>query len=315
MAHELNNPATAVLRGAEQLRCTFVEAQKNFLNLHDLDLSNEQLDNLLNFSEEIQSAASSPNDLDALERSDRETEIEEWLEGNQIEDPWDLAPTLVNLEFDVKRMMGIAEDFSVEQLPAVISWITNTYTVLSLIEEIGEGAGRISEIVNALKSYSYLDQAPTQEVDVHDGIDNTLVLLRNKLKEGVVVQREYAQEMPKINAHGSELNQVWTNLIDNAIDAMDGKGELTIRTSHEGKWVTVEIIDNGEGIPPEIQENIFDVYFTTKPSGKGTGLGLDISRKIITDKHLGEIKVDSTPGETIFTVKIPYNFEEVQQVN
>lgn len=309
MAHELNNPATAALRGAEQLRGTFADAQDTFLKLDELELNTDQLDNLMIFSAKIQSAASSPRDLAALSRSDRESEIEEWMEDNKIENAWDLAPNLVNLDIDVKELKRLAKQYSYEQLPLIIAWLTNTYTVFSLIQEIGEGARRITEIVNALKSYTFLDQAPTQEIDIHNGIDNTLVLLRNKLKRGITVNREYAQNMPKINAYGSELNQVWTNLIDNAIDAMDGKGELTIRTSSEGKWVTVEIIDNGEGIPPEMQESIFDPYFTTKPRGKGTGLGLEISRKIITDKHLGEISVKSIPGETRFRIRIPLNFE------
>lgn len=311
MAHELNNPATAALRGAEQLRGIFEVAQNNFLSLDELELSKEQLDYLINFSEEIQLAASSPSDLTALIRSDKESEVEEWLENHHFVNSWEQAPDLVNLLIDVNRLNKIAKRYSPKQLPHIILWITNTYSVLSLIQEIGEGARRISDIVNALKSYSYLDQAPTQEVNIHDGIDNTLILLRNKLKQGIVVRREYAENLPKINAYGSELNQVWTNLIDNAVDAMEGKGELIIRTKQEGKWVSVEIIDNGEGIPLEMQKSIFDPYFTTKPRGKGTGLGLDISRKIITDKHLGEIKLISKPGETKFIVKIPLNFEEL----
>ncbi|MCH7663915.1 MAG: GHKL domain-containing protein, partial [Chloroflexi bacterium] len=184
-------------------------------------------------------------------------------------------------------------------------------SVYSLIQEIGEGARRISELVDALKSYSYLDQAPTQAVNIHQGIDNTLVLLRNKLKRGINVQKIYAKELPEINAYGSELNQVWTNLIDNAIDAMDGRGELIIRTSLQEDWVTVEIIDNGAGIPKEIQDKIFEPYFTTKPPGQGTGLGLEISKKIIVDKHMGDIQVKTKHGETKFTIKLPLNFAEI----
>ena len=175
----------------------------------------------------------------------------------------------------------------------------------SILNEIGEGAGRMAEIVKALKTYTYLDQAPVQNVDVHEGLDNTLVMLRSKLKRGVVVLRDYDEDLPLIEAYGSELNQVWTNIIDNAIGAMNGEGEITLRTRAEGEYVVVEIEDNGPGIPEAIKGQIFDPFFTTKAPGEGTGLGLNISHNIIVQKHKGEISVDSRPGSTCFQVKLP----------
>jgi len=176
------------------------------------------------------------------------------------------------------------------------------------LEEIRQGANRISEIVKALKAYSYMDQAPVQSVDIHEGLDNTLVVLRSKLKPGITVHRQYAPDLPKIQAYGSELNQVWTNLIDNAIDAMNGEGEITLRTHLDGQWVVVEVIDNGPGIPQEIQGKLFDPFFTTKPPGKGTGLGLNITHNIVVEKHHGRINIHSHPGQTTFEVSLPREF-------
>jgi signal transduction histidine kinase len=181
------------------------------------------------------------------------------------------------------------------------------YLVYTLLNEIGQGSTRISEIVGALKSYSYLGQAPVQSVNIHEGIDNTLVILRNKLKTGITVHREYDLNLRPIVAYGSELNQVWTNLLDNAADALNGKGEIIIRTKHSEKSVQVEIEDNGPGIPKEIQSRIFDPFFTTKELGKGTGLGLSTSYSIIVEKHNGEISIESKPGQTCFTIVLPIN--------
>ena len=178
----------------------------------------------------------------------------------------------------------------------------------NLLAEIGTGVGRISQIVKALKTYSYLDQAPVQAVDVREGLEDTLLILRSKL-EGISVRREYAPDLPRIQGYGSELNQVWTNLIDNAAYAVDGKGEIVLRTRREGDSVIVEVQDNGPGIPAEIKDRIFDPFFTTKPVGQGTGLGLDISYNIVVNKHRGDIQVSSEPGRTVFEVRLPLNFE------
>jgi signal transduction histidine kinase len=169
----------------------------------------------------------------------------------------------------------------------------------------------MAEIIKALKAYTYMDQAPIQSVDAHEGLDNTLVMLRNKLKAGIDVHRQYAENLPRLQAHGSELNQVWTNIIDNAVEAMQGRGELTLRTRQEEQWVVVEIEDNGPGIPPAVQAKIFDPFFTTKAPGKGTGLGLNISHNIIVQKHKGQIAVRSQPGKTCFEIRLPIDFEKI----
>jgi signal transduction histidine kinase len=184
---------------------------------------------------------------------------------------------------------------------------SNIYTTRTLIEDIGQGSLQITKMVKALKSYSYMDQAPKQPVDIHQGLNDTLIMLRNKLKMGVQVEQEYDDNLPLIDAYGSELNQVWTNMIDNAVSAMNGIGKIKIRTYRENSHLVVEIIDNGPGIPKDIQPKVFDPFFTTKAPGEGTGLGLSISYNIITQKHKGLITVNSKPGETCFQVQLPLN--------
>ena len=307
MAHELNNPAAAAQRGAGQLVATFSQLQQTHLNLGKLELTDEQLDTLLELNQLAKERAKQPTNMDALARRDLESELEAWLEGQSVEDAWDAAPSLVNLGYNQAELKKLIAEFNPSQFTAVIDWLNSTHTIYSLLEEIGQGTGRISELVKALKDYTYLDQAPIQQVDVHEGLDSTLVILRSKLKAGVNVHREYDQKLPEIEAYGSELNQVWTNLIDNAIDAMNGQGEINIRTYLEDQWVVVEIVDNGSGIPAEIQPNLFDPFFTTKAPGKGTGLGLNISHNIIVQKHHGRIDIYSKPGETCFAVRLPIN--------
>ena len=312
VAHELNNPAAAVQRGAGQLKIGVEKFEEAVRGVSDLQLSEEQIQELQSLDAKMRQSAGQPDDLDALTRGDLEEEIETWLDGHAIENAWELAPSLVGIGFNQEELNSLMQNFPLQQLRLLLPWLTAKHSVHSLLEEIDQGAKQISEIVKALKTYAYLDQAPVQIIDVHEGLDNTLVMLRSKLKEGISVQRSYAENLPRIQAYGSELNQVWTNLIDNAIDAMQGKGELVITTRLEGQWVVVKIQDNGSGIPPEIQSKIFDPFFTTKEPGKGTGLGLDISHNIIVQKHHGDIRVTSQPGETTFTVWLPENFEAVE---
>ncbi len=312
IAHELNNPAAAARRGAEQLRETFAKVQQAQMRLVSLQVSGEQMAILRGLDTLAQDRAVHPLELEALDRSDREADLESWLDEQAVEEPWVLSPVLVNLGYDRDGLSVLNGQFDRAQLPAVIGWLSETFSVYSLLFEIGEGATRISDIVRSLKAYSYLDQAPVQAVNVHEGLDNTLVILRSKLKTGVTVHKEYAADLPAIQAYGSELNQVWTNLIDNAIDALEGHGELTLRTRREGDWVAVEVEDNGPGIPQEVQPKIFDAFFTTKEPGKGTGLGLNISYKIVVERHRGDLRVFSRPGLTRFTARLPLNFERVQ---
>ncbi|TAK11921.1 MAG: cyclic nucleotide-binding domain-containing protein [Anaerolineae bacterium] len=312
VAHELNNPAAAVQRSADQLREAMGGLSASYARIGVLGFNEEQEASLNILGERARLAAEQPAELDALARSDREYEIEQWLNDRGKPNAWETAPNLVSLNFDEAGLTKLTEDFNDEQVNCVIDWLNNTYNVHSLLNELMQGAGRISAIVKALKSYAYLDQAPTQQVDIHEGLDNTLVILRSKLKTGINVKREYAENLPHIHGYGSELNQVWTNLIDNAVDALAGSEnpQIILRTRQEGKWVIVDVEDNGMGIPPENQSKVFDSFFTTKPVGKGTGLGLDISYNIVVTKHRGDIKLRSKPGETVFSVWLPQNFEE-----
>jgi signal transduction histidine kinase/predicted CoA-binding protein len=312
VAHELNNPAAAVQRGAGQLKPLIEKLQDAVQGLSELDLTDAQQGMLYGLDNEVQERAAQLESLDSLTRSDREYEIETWLDGHNVSNAWEMAPALVSMGFTEQRLSELFELFSQEVFGIVTAWLSARYAVYSLLEEVEQGSKQISQIVKALKSYAYLDQAPVQMIDVHEGLDNTLVMLRSKLKGGVSVNRAYAEDLPRIQAYGSELNQVWTNLIDNAVDAMDGKGEIRIHTRSEGEWVVVEILDTGSGIPQEIQSKIFDPFFTTKEQGKGTGLGLDISYKIVVQRHMGDIRVTSQPGKTCFEVWLPVNFDDVE---
>jgi predicted CoA-binding protein len=259
-------------------------------------------------AQQTQQQASYPSTLTALARSDREYALEIWLEDQGIQNAWELAPTLVNLDYDTDSVAALASRFTAEQLPIVIGWLDAAYAVYSLLAEISLGAERITEIAKALKSYSYLEQASLQTVDLHQGLDNTLIMLRSKLG-GITVRRGYAADLPKIQAYSSELNQVWTNIIDNAIDALQGKGDIVISTHRDGEWVVVAIEDNGPGIAPAIRPKVFDPFFTTKPPGQGMGLGLNITYNIVVQRHRGDIQVFSHPGQTCFQVRLPITFE------
>lgn len=320
VAHELNNPAGAVARGADQLQTVLKRFGSAHAQLSSLVLTPGKSRYLEQLDGDVQRKATQPVLIDALTRSDQEAELEMWLEEQGIENSWEIAPTLVDLELDLAGCSALSSFFSPAELPVILAWMAATHGAYNLLAEIGQGAARISAIVKALKSYSYLDQAPVQSVDVNQGLDDTLLILRSKLK-AVTVRREYDKELPPIVAYGSELNQVWTNLLDNAGDALaeaagdqePSSGEIRVRTRSHGRWICVEITDNGPGIPPENQDRIFDTFFTTKPPGKGTGLGLDISYNIIVHKHRGDIRVTSRPGMTTFQIWLPVNFEEVNE--
>ena len=311
VAHELNNPAAAVKRGAEQLNQALADYGNAAVNFAKLSLNDEQRIPVEEYANKARMIASKPLEyMDPLERSDQEFALESWLEEFSVVEAWQFAPTLVSIGFNLESLKDFSTLFPAEQLLVVLEWLCMTFNIHNLLAEIGQGSSRISEIVKALKSYTYLDMAPIQEVDIHQGLDNTLLILRAKLAKYKVV-REYASDLPSVQGYGSELNQVWTNLIDNAADAIENqpRGQITIRTCPNGDVIWVEIEDNGPGIPEDIQPRIFDPFFTTKPPGKGTGLGLEISYNIIVNKHLGDIKVFSQPGRTVFRVILPLNFD------
>jgi PAS domain S-box-containing protein len=305
MAHELNNPASAAQRSAAQLQTMFLQLQDAQVMITELNLAGALLKKVKQLGQLARERAKQQADLDAVTRSDKELQLENWLDAQGFEKSWELAPALVKLGYDQHGLQSLAQEFAGTRFPVVVEWLCYTYTIHSLLSDISLGTGRIAEIVKALKTYTYMDQAPVQSVDVHEGLDNTLIIFQNKLKAGIHVRREYAEDLPVIQAYGSELNQVWTNIIDNAIDSMDGEGTLVLRTHTDNRWIVVEIEDDGPGIPDSIQSNIFDPFFTTKPPGEGTGLGLNITHNIIVQKHQGRIDVSSQPGKTRFTVRLP----------
>jgi signal transduction histidine kinase/predicted CoA-binding protein len=308
IAHELNNPASAVKRGVDQLLESFTRFQEASLLLQDQHLSNDQMRALMDMNFQTNLPAS----FDPLERNDQERRMEAWLDDIGTEKSWEKAPLLVDLGYDPGTLKGALEKYATGSQPAVIDWIVASANIHNISGEISMGASRISEIVKALKSYVYLDQGPLQSVSIQEGLENTLVILQHKINQGITIQAVFDPAVPPIQAYGSELNQVWTNIIDNAIDALDGRGKITIRTSFKDPWIMVDIADNGPGIPAEIQKKLFSPFFTTKPLAKGTGLGLNISYNII-HKHGGDVKVISQPGETHFEVWLPKDFKKVNE--
>lgn len=305
VAHELNNPASAMQRAAEHLSQALSEFQEAEARLRQYSFEDKQLEELERLAGIAYARAQEPPEFDALARSDMESTLEDQLTKMGIDEPWKIASGLVDLGLENETFLGLAEVFEAGSLPDILSYILKAYQVPALVRDIESGAARISAIVHALKSYTYLDQGPTQAVDIHQGLKDTLVILRSKIGPGVKLHNDFSEEVPEIYAYGSELNQVWTNLLDNALDAVGEEGKITLRTRLDGDWVEVEIEDNGPGIPEEIQGRILDPFFTTKPVGKGTGLGLDISYNIVVHKHKGSLSFDSEPGRTIFRVRLP----------
>jgi signal transduction histidine kinase len=303
LAHELNNPAAAEVRAAEALSGRIHDARVAMVKLAP-DAGPDELSALLALlGEAIERAQTAPN-LSTLEAGDLEDALADRLGASGVENAWELAPVLAAAGLDaawLDRVVAVAGGHA----PEAIRWLAAGLDIESLVGEIRNSAGRISELVTAMKDYSHLDQGPFERVDIHEGIDNTLLILKHKWKKGVNLVREYDHNLPKVCAQGGELNQVWTNVIDNAIDAMSGQGTLTIRTSRDRDCVLVEIGDTGTGIPPELQRRIFDPFFTTKEVGQGTGLGLDISYRIVVRRHHGDIRVESEPGNTWLKVWVP----------
>lgn len=304
MAHELNNPAAAAQRGSVLLREAIGRTCSGFVDLARAGLGDDDASKLADLVDRGADRAREPDTLDPVARGDLEEQVETWLADHDFGEAWELAGPLASLGLDRTGLDRLAGAFSPSQLPPLLSVLSQSYTAYALLEQIGHGSQRISEIVTALKDYSFMDRAPVQDLDVHDGLDNTLVMLQAKLKRGVEVERDYDRDLPHLEALGSELNQVWTNLIDNAVDAMDGKGHLVIRTHGEEGGVVVEIEDDGPGIPAEVLDKVFDPFFTTKGPGHGTGLGLNISFNIVRGSG-GQLDVISQPGRTVFRVWLP----------
>lgn len=312
VAHELNNPASAVRRSSEMLKDAIQSTAQSQSEYSRLELNPEAIKVINDIQLRASEQASRPPELDPLARGDAQETLEGELEGISVAEPWSYSSELVDIGLERGELSGLADHINSEQMEIVLRWIIDRFRVQVLVIEIEQGAERISAIVGALKSYSYLDQAPVQSVDIHKGIDDTLIILQSKIRAmpGVRINKTYADDLPMIFGYGSELNQVWTNLLDNALDAIGDEGEISIRTRAESSLVVVEIVDNGTGIPEDAMERIFEPFFTTKPPGAGTGLGLDISYNIVVNKHHGDIKVESEPGRTSFQVWLPVNFQE-----
>lgn len=307
LAHEMNNPAAAGLRAARQLHEIFQGLSSLLFKLNQQQMTKAQLAFVAALQRDVIERATTLSQLEPLTQSDQEDEVTAWLDTHGMINGWKLAPGLVGAGLDTKWLDTVAVKVPIDSLSDVVSWISTMLTGVELLNEIEQSTKRISELVKAIKDYSYMNKAPLQEVNVHEGLESTLTILSYKLKGGVVVTREYDQSLPRLCAYGSELNQVWTNLIDNAIDAIGGQGRIWVRTSRENDCVLVEIADNGPGIPPQIQSRIFEPFFTTKGVGKGTGLGLDISYRVVVGRHHGDIRVLSIPGNTRFQVRLPIN--------
>jgi signal transduction histidine kinase len=309
MAHELNNPAAAARHGAEQLRTAITRFKGSQFALGAAGLSSEQHGVIAELEKEAAEGAKEASSLDPITRSDLEQEVEGWLDRNGIQDPWEHTPTFVAMGLGSAELKDLSGSLGPSLTPIVIDYLGNRFATFSLVEDIAQGARRISEVVTALKGYSFMDQAPVQLVDVREGLDNTLAILSSKLSTGIDVNLEYADPLPRVLGHGSELNQVWTHLIDNAISAMGEEGALELKAYPTDGWVVVEVADSGPGIPIEAQEKIFDPFYTTKAPGEGAGLGLSVSHGIVVEKHRGQISVCSRPGATRFEVRLPIRDE------
>ncbi len=304
LTHELNNPASAAVRATAALRERIAGMRHKLAIIASGKKHPIAFEPLIALQEEAAALVAKAPSLTPIEASDAEDEIGEWLEDHDIARAWDVAPTFVQAGIDVPWLEKVADTVPDGTLDGALKWLYYTVETELLMNEISDASTRISNLVGKAKQYSQLDRAPFQTVDVHELLDSTLTMLGAGFA-GVTLVKEYDRSLPTIPAYPAELNQVWTNLIDNALDAMDGQGTLTIRTSSDGECLTVEIADTGPGIPPEIQGRIFEQFFTTKPVGEGTGLGLDISWRIVVNKHHGDLTVISVPGDTRFRVRLP----------
>jgi signal transduction histidine kinase len=304
LTHELNNPAAAAVRAAAALRERVAGMRHKLALLADGSLDATKLHVMVELQERAVERVAKAPERTPLERSDAEDELADWFDGSGVRAGWELAPILVGGGLDVAWAQGILDAIGPVHLESAIRWLAYTVETESLMNEIDDSVTRISTLVGAAKQYSQMDRAPYQVIDLHELLDSTLVMLASKIGE-VRVVRDYDRSLPPVPAYAAELNQVWTNIIDNAVAAMAGSGTLTVRTARDGDMALVEIGDTGPGVPEEIRARIFEPFFTTKPIGEGTGLGLDISWRIVVNKHGGELRVVSEPGDTRFQVVLP----------
>jgi signal transduction histidine kinase len=305
LTHELNNPAAAAARATDALRERFAGMRHKLAMLSEGKLDGEVLRSLTGLQEEFVARIGDARELSTLERSDLEDRLGEWLDEHEVNQPWELAGVFVAAGLVPEDLDRVTAAVAPSFLEPALRWLGYTVETETLLVEIADSTSRISSLVDAAKQYSQMDRTPHQPTDLHAGLDATLVMLGHKIKQGVTVVKEYDRSLPKVPAYAGELNQVWTNLIVNALDAMAGEGTLTIRTARDGDCVLVEIGDTGPGIPPELRSRVFEPFFTTKPVGQGTGLGLDVSWRVVVKRHGGDLRVVSEPGDTRFQVVLP----------
>ncbi len=305
LTHELNNPAAAAVRATASLRERVAGMRHKLGMIAGGKWDRTMLQTLIRLQEEAAERVPKAAALSPLEASDAEDVIADWLDGHGVRDGWDLAPTFVAAGLDAAWLDRVEATVDPGCLEAALRWLNYTVDTELLMNEIEDSTTRISTLVGAAKQYSQIDRAPYQVVDVHELLDSTLLMLSGKFPPDIRVVKDYDRSLPSIPAYAGELNQVWTNLIDNAVSAMNGSGTLTVRTGMDRGRVFVEFGDTGPGVPPEIRNRIFEPFFTTKPVGEGTGLGLDISWRIVVNKHHGDLSLTSSPGDTRFRVRLP----------
>lgn len=309
LTHELNNPAAAAVRATASLRERVGKMRRKLRVISEGAYDRETLAGLIEIQERTAERVAKAPVLSPLEASDREDLLSDWLDDHGVTEGWRIAPTFVQAGLDEDWLEQVAAAVDEETLASAVGWLNYSVETELLMDEIQDSAARISHLVDAAKQYSQLDRAPFQVADVHELLDSTLLMLSGKLGKGIRVVKEYDRTLPRVPAYPAELNQVWTNLVDNAVAAMretDGEGTLTVRTAREDDRLLVEFGDTGPGIPAEIRDRVFDPFFTTKPVGEGTGLGLDISWRIVVNKHHGSLRFESEPGDTRFQVLLPF---------
>jgi signal transduction histidine kinase len=309
LTHELNNPASAAVRATAALRDRVAGMRHKLAGIAAGSLDRASLSSLVVLQEEAVEHVAKGEVLTPMEASDREDRLIDWFEDHDVDRGWELAPNFVSAGLDDRYLERVAavvkESTSGATLAGAFQWINYTVETELLMNEITDSTTRVSNLVGAAKQYSQMDRAPFQNVDIHDLLDSTLAMLAPKIDEGITVIKDYDRTLPPIGVYAAELNQVWTNLIDNALAAMRPSGILTLRTARDEDCLLVEVGDTGPGVPPDIRARIFEPFFTTKPVGEGTGLGLDISWRIVVNRHHGDLRVESVPGDTRFQVRIP----------
>lgn len=313
LTHELNNPAAAAVRATSTLQQRVSKMREKLAALAAGHLDQAALETLIKFQDEAAQRVAEAPTLSALESADAEDELTDWLGDHGVQQAYQIAPTFVQAGIDADWLELVANAAPPDSLAASIAWLYYTVDTELLMKEITDSTTRIVTLVDAAKQYSQMDRSPHQNADLRQLLDSTLVMMAGKIPPDITVVKEYDESLPLVPSYAAELNQVWTNLIDNAVQAMGSEGTLTVRTRHDDDYAIVQIGDTGPGIPEDIRDRIFEPFFTTKGIGEGTGLGLDIAWRIVVNKHRGYLKVTSEPGSTTFTVRLPLEGTQIAE--